>query len=190
MGKKKLIIIVAAVLVVVAIGVGVGLGVGIVNGSGEKANFKANVMEGPLCPFAFDKDGGISKKYALRLINSLDELIDLCDEYNNPTFNKEHQYYNQFYNSNMSKKLREYKKGFFKNRSLIIYSTSVPDTSWSLDVNNVYADNDVLFLDVIETSQGVGFQLIAYWTIIVEVNKSISNGTNDIQVIKSNEKES
>ena len=184
MGKKKLIIIVVSILIVVAIGVGVGFGVGIVNGSGEKADFKANVLQGS---FGYAEDGfGFGNDKVLELVNSLDELKALCEEYNNSAFNPEHLYYK----SPMSKKLREYKKGFFKNRSLIIYSTSAPDMSWSFDVNNVYADNDVLFLDVIETSQGLGLQVITYWTIIVEVNKSISNGTNDIQVIKSNEKES
>lgn len=185
--KKKWIIVVAAILVVVAIGLGVGLGVGLsdkgdVNNEDEGGIwFKENTYKQDF-EYKGIFIGGRCK--ILVLVDSLDELKALCDEYNNPAYREDDEMnYNN--SKELCDKLREYDDTFFADKALIIYTDVTGSGGTKYSIKKIDTENEEIIVGVkVRIWQGPSADIITPWTFLIEVNKDDITETKEIKYIK------
>ena len=115
----------------------------------------------------------------IRLVNSVEELKALCDEYNNPAFLES----NPGYSNDISKKIREYDETFFKEKSLLIYCATASNADITYKIKGLAAENGELILDVRMKAPKRDFiGLIPFrWTFLIEVKKADITGVTNVK---------
>ncbi|MDD4244140.1 MAG: hypothetical protein PHG08_07520 [Bacilli bacterium] len=136
---------------------------------------------------SFDQKGGFGMKEVdggfavntLEFVDTLEELKDLCDEWNNPAFNKNSEYYS----SENSEKIRSYDESFFAEKILVIYSF---DTGYNKEtrIDSIVVDGEQLIINTrIKTKRGT-FESVGFnWLMLIDINKSDVEGITSIQVM-------
>lgn len=128
--------------------------------------------------FAY-KENGFSG-YCLEIVKTREELIQVCNENNNPAFNEEHVNYD----SNMSKYLRGLDASFFSEYALIVYSTQINVGSY-LDIEGITIKNDVIRINKRDVYVGQGEQcaIVYPWQVIIVVKQSYIKDINKVKFV-------
>lgn len=127
-----------------------------------------------------DADGKLIA-YNTGLVDSFENLQSLCEEWNNPAFQEDSEYYG----SEISQKIRGYDEEFFKDKSLVIYSSFDGTPGQSFKIKNIRMEETELLVDIRIVKKRGTFNSIAYsWLIFIEVNKADVAGATSVQVVK------
>lgn len=105
--------------------------------------------------------------YCLEIVKTREELIQVCNENNNPAFNKEHTNYD----SNMSEYLRGLDAKFFSEYALIVYSTQINVDSY-LDIKGITIEDDVIKINKKMVKQGAVIAIVHPRQVIIVVKQS------------------
>lgn len=134
----------------------------------------------------YDKVGGFGSKKVdggmtmsvLEIVNSLQELKDLCDEWENPAFQES----NEYYNNELSQKIRSYNEAYFSEKILIVYSFD-RGHSKETRIDSITVDGLQLVVNTrLVTKKGTFSDEAFNWLILIEVNKAEITGVATIQV--------
>ena len=112
------------------------------------------------------QNGGITIGL-IEIVNSLDELETLCEEWNNPAFDED----NDDYSSELSEKIREYNEEFFENKALIINSSCQYNSKREPGVDKLIIEEDKLIIEV-SLKRGTYTDIAESWLFLIEVNKA------------------
>lgn len=113
-----------------------------------------------------NEDGGIA--YGLtKTIKSVEELRDVCEEWNNPAFDEN----SDGYSSELSQKIRGYDEKFFETKALIINSSLQYNSESVPKVEKLTHDGDVLIIQV-SLKDGMYWDIAEGWLFLIEVNKT------------------
>ncbi|MDR1092727.1 MAG: hypothetical protein LBL66_01095, partial [Clostridiales bacterium] len=102
----------------------------------------------------------------------------MCDEWNNPAFQESSEYYN----IELSQKIRDYDEDFFSGRILVVYSF------WSghdkeTRINGIEVDGTKLIVNARYKKKRGTYTTEAFtWLILIEVNKTDVTGVTSVQV--------
>ncbi len=122
-------------------------------------------------------DEGITM-YALEIINSLQELKDACDTWNNQAFQEN----SEDYTTELSQKIRSYDEVFFSDKNLIIYSFE-RGHSKETKINNMNVEDSQLIVNAqYITKKGTFTDESFDWLILIEVNKADVIGVDAIEI--------
>lgn len=115
----------------------------------------------------------------LTLVGSLQEMKDLCDEWNNPAYQEE----SELYSSEISKKIREYDEAFFEEKALIIRSSFDASPGRSQRISSLNVEGTQLIVNVRYSSKKGTFNDIATtWLFLIEVKKADIVGVTAVQI--------
>ena len=111
------------------------------------------------------------------IINSVEEILTLCDEDNSPIF-----YKNDHSNNRAIEKLKEYDEEFFKNKTLAIFNRSL--TRGGLYVKNLEINDELLNVTLInEISKNAVYPTITTTCLyLLELPKEQAKGVTQINV--------
>ncbi|MCH5164048.1 MAG: hypothetical protein J1F36_03440 [Clostridiales bacterium] len=173
MSKKKWIIVAASILAVVAIGLGVGFGIKYIKDN-NGIWFNANSYR----DHTFDRRSVDyeEKIGVLELVNSLEELQELCDRYGNTAFKEGTLGYTNI----IGEKVREYDEVYFSDKSLIVFETKIGNAATALSVKKIYLDDVILMVNILAQYRSGAIDLIP-WTFLIEVNKADIVGVKEIK---------
>ena len=113
-----------------------------------------------------NENGGIAFGLT-EIVNSVDELEALCNEWNNPAFNENHEKYS----SELSEKIREYNEEFFANKALIINSSLKYNSATEPRVEKLIVEEVDLIIEI-SLKQGTYTSIAESWLFLIEVNKT------------------
>lgn len=136
-----------------------------------------NVAFDDECAFGYKKDNGY-KSFKDAYITSKDQLISLCIEWNNHSFNDN----NEDYNSGLSTLLRSYDNEFFEMNNLIIIQF---ETGRSIDskVKKINKEENSLVVAIKQKEKYGIFTTEAFkWVIMIEVTKESTQGVTELVV--------
>lgn len=113
------------------------------------------------------------------LVKTYDDLITLCNEWNNPSFYETSEYYD----SEISKVCRSINEEFFLTNYLIIYSFERGHL-YATKVKNVTIDGDILKINVkkVKTINDEVTTEAFSWLILVSVEKENLSNISDIKL--------
>ena len=162
-------ILTLVVVIIMALGSFIGCSLGI----------KFNIVYDKMGGFGYKETNGGVAIDMLELVNSLQDLKDLCDEWNNLAFDEE----SESFSSELSEKIRSYDEAYFSDKVLIIYSfwrghrketriNSIEVEGTQLIVNARYNDKRGIFTDE-------AFN----WLILIEVSKVDIVGATTVQIV-------
>lgn len=128
--------------------------------------------------FAY-KENGLSG-YCLEIVKTREELIQVCNENNNPAFNEEHANYD----SNMSKYLRGLDAKFFSEYALIVYSTQINVDSY-LDIEGITIEDNVIKINkrIVHMKQGAVVAIVYPWQVIIVVKQSYIKDIDKVEFV-------
>ena len=129
------------------------------------------------CAFGYKKESGY-KCFSDAYITSKDQLISLCTEWNNNSFNE--NYGDE--NSSLSKALTSYDDEFFKTNNLIIIEF---ETGRSIDtkVKKINVEENSLIVTIKQKEKYGIFTSEAFrWVIMIEVPKESTQGVTELVV--------
>jgi hypothetical protein len=127
--------------------------------------------------FGSKEDDGITYECFTEIVDSLDELEALCEEWHNPAFDED----NDDYTSELSEKIRGYNEEFFENKALII------DSSWRYNsarvprVEKLTIEGDALMIEI-SLKRGAYNDVAQKWLFIIEVNQIDIKGITNITI--------
>ena len=118
------------------------------------------------------------KKYYYPIINSVEEILTLCDEDNSPIF-----YKNDHSNDRAIEKLKEYDEEFFKNKALVVFFRHRNDGSHYVKDFEII-DESLNITIVRETEKNAVYPTIVppFWIYILEFDKEKVKGVTQINV--------
>lgn len=124
-------------------------------------------------------DDEASAFYTLGFVSSLQELKDLCDEWNNPAFDES----SESFSNELSTKIRNYDEAYFSEKILIIYSFDRGHGK-ETRITGINLDREQLTVNARYINKRGAFTAEAFiWLILIEVNKADIAGANTIQVV-------
>ena len=135
---------------------------------------------------SYDKMGGFGQKEVdngitmdiLEIVNSLQELKDLCNEWSNPAFNESSEYFS----SESSVKIRSYDEAFFSEKALIIYSFW-RGYSKETRISNMSIDGTQLIINARYVSKRGTFDDVSFnWLFLIELNKTDISDVTTVQI--------
>lgn len=110
------------------------------------------------------ENGGIT--YGLiELVDSLEELEALCEEWHNPAFNED----NEEYSSELNEKIRGYNEVFFEKKALIINSSLQYNSAREPRVEKLINEEKELIIEV-SLKRGTYTSVAESWLFLIEVN--------------------
>ena len=122
-------------------------------------------------------DGGL-KIFSDAYITSQEELISLCDEWNNKSFDENDEYYN----SDLKTLIRLYGDEYFELNNLIIIEF---ETGQGIDtkVKNISIEENRIIVNIKQQQKNGIWTTEAFsWLMIVEVSKESTNGATELVV--------
>lgn len=159
---------------IICIGVVLVLCLGFFSGCNSRIRYK--VAYDKKNNFGFNEDLELVLREPA-LIKSLDELKDLCDEYNNSAYDESSEHYS----SELNEIIRGYDEKFFEKRGLIVYALWGND---SVKINSVNVDDTQLTV-ILGTKMRLRTTLpIITWLLIIEVKKADIEGVTTVKIEK------
>lgn len=146
--------------------------------SGCNLGIKFDIGYDKMGGFGSKEIDGVSTTYTLELVNSLQELEDLCDAWGNPAFqeNSEH------YSVELSQKIRSYNETYFNEKILVVYSFE-RGHSKETRIDGITVDGLQLVVNARLIAKKGTFTDEAFnWLILIEVNKAEVAGVTTVQV--------
>ena len=122
-------------------------------------------------------DGGL-KIFSDAYITSKEELISLCDEWNNKSFDENDEYYN----SDLKTLIRSYGDEYFELNNLIIIQF---ETGQGIDtkVKNISIEENRIIVNIKQKQKNGIWTTEAFsWLMIVEVSKENTIGVTELVV--------
>ena len=122
-------------------------------------------------------DGGL-KIFSDAYITSQEELISLCDEWNNKSFDENDEYYN----SDLKTLIRSYGDEYFELNNLIIIEF---ETGQGIDtkVKNISIEENRIIVNIKQKQKNGIWTTEAFsWVMIVEVSKENTIGVTELVV--------
>ena len=122
-------------------------------------------------------DGGL-KIFSDAYITSQEELISLCDEWNNKSFDENDEYYN----SDLKTLIRSYGDEYFELNNLIIIEF---ETGQGIDtkVKNISTEENRIIVNIKQKQKNGIWTTEAFsWLMIVEVSKENTIGVTELVV--------
>ena len=122
-------------------------------------------------------DGGL-KIFSDAYITSQEELISLCDEWNNKSFDENDEYYN----SDLKTLIRSYGNEYFELNNLIIIEF---ETGQGIDtkVKNISIEENRIIVNIKQKQKNGIWTTEAFsWLMIVEVSKENTIGVTELVV--------
>ena len=122
-------------------------------------------------------DGGL-KIFSDAYITSQEELISLCDEWNNKSFDENDEYYN----SDLKTLIRSYGDEYFELNNLIIIEF---ETGQGIDtkVKNISIEENRIIVNIKQKQKNGIWTTEAFsWLMIVEVSKENTTGVTELVV--------
>ena len=122
-------------------------------------------------------DGGL-KIFSDAYITSQEELISLCDEWNNKSFDENDEYYN----SDLKTLIRSYGDEYFELNNLIIIEF---ETGQGIDtkVKNISIEENRIIVNIKQKQKNGIWTTEAFsWLMIVEVSKENTIGVTELVV--------
>lgn len=122
-------------------------------------------------------DGGL-KIFSDAYITSQEELISLCDEWNNKSFDENDEYYN----SDLKTLIRSYNDEYFELNNLIIIEF---ETGQGIDtkVKNISIEENRIIVNIKQKQKNGIWTTEAFsWLMIVEVSKENTIGVTELVV--------
>lgn len=101
------------------------------------------------------------------IVDSLEELKALCEEWHNPAFDED----NDDYSSELSTKIRGYDQEFFENKALIINSSWRYNSAREPRVEKLTVEGGELVIDI-SLMRGTYDDVANLWIFIIEVNQT------------------
>ena len=122
-------------------------------------------------------DGGL-KIFSDAYITSQEELISLCDEWNNKSFDENDEYYN----SDLKTLIRSYGDEYFELNNLIIIEF---ETGQGIDtkVKNISIEENRIIVNIKQKQKNGIWTTEAFrWLMVVEVSKENTIGVTELVV--------
>ena len=122
-------------------------------------------------------DGGL-KIFSDAYITSQEELISLCDEWNNKSFDENDEYYN----SDLKTLIRSYGDEYFELNNLIIIEF---ETGQGIDtkIKNISIEENRIIVNIKQKQKNGIWTTEAFsWLMIVEVSKENTTGVTELVV--------
>ena len=122
-------------------------------------------------------DGGL-KLFSDAYITSQEELISLCEEWNNKSFDENDEYYN----SDLKTLIRSYGDEYFELNNLIIIEF---ETGQGIDtkVKNIITEENRIIVNIKQKQKNGIWTTEAFsWLMIVEVSKENTIGVTELVV--------
>ena len=111
-------------------------------------------------------------------INSQEQLISLCDEWNNKSFNDKDDEYQSY----LSTLLRQYNDDYFQLNDLIIIELETGQGIYT-KIKSINFEEDRLIVNIIQKQRNGIWTTEAFrWLIIVEIPKDSTNDVNELVV--------
>lgn len=134
----------------------------------------------------YGAEGGFGKRIGVsKLVQSLEEMRDLCEEYSNDAYNESSEYYSV----EEYQRIRSYDEVFFEEKALIVYSTFLGGdiTKW-IRVNNITVEETQLVVTLHHKDKGRGtwHDNSRTWLFLIEVNKADVLNVINVQVNTKN----
>lgn len=166
---KNVVIVIGGILVMCFLGACSG---------GHSTGIKFNIGLDQKGGFGFKEVDGGKTANILELVSSLQELKDFCDEWGNPAFQENSEYYS----SESGKKIRSYDEAYFEENILIIYSF------WrgqkiETHIDSIEVDGEQLVINARYITRRGNFDDVAFnWLILIEVNKADVLDVTSVQI--------
>lgn len=128
--------------------------------------------------FGFKQPNGGLKLFDNAYITSKDQLISLCDEWGNKSFNENEEYYN----SDLAKLLRTYDDEYFKINNLLIVEFETGKGIYSKVKRISVDENDLVVTIKQKELNGVWTTEAFHWLMIIEVSKENTSSVTNLKV--------
>ena len=128
--------------------------------------------------FGFKEVNGGLKLFGDAYITSKEQLISLCDEWGNKSFDENEEYYN----SDLAKLLRTYDDEYFKLNNLLIIEF---ETGRGIDskLKKVSIEENRLVATIKQKEKnGIWTTEAFHWLMIVEISKESTEGASEVVV--------
>ena len=128
--------------------------------------------------FGFKEVNGGFKLFGDAYITSKEQLISLCDEWGNKSFDENEEYYN----SDLAKLLRTYDDEYFKLNNLLIIEF---ETGRGIDskLKKVSIEENRLVATIKQKEKnGTWTSEAFHWLMIVEISKESTEGASEVVV--------
>lgn len=112
-----------------------------------------------------------------KIVNSDDELEALCEEWNNPAYDENHE---EYYNK-LSEKIRDYNEDFFQNKALIISFSIQYNSERVPKIEKLIIEEDTLIITV-SLKRGTYHDIAESWIFLIEVNKADIQAITNIKI--------
>ena len=128
--------------------------------------------------FGFKEPNGGLKLFSNAYITSKEQLMSLCDEWGNKSFDENEEYYN----SVLAKLLRTYDDEYFELNNLLIIEFET-GKGINSKINKVSTEENNLVVTIKQKEKnGVWTTEAFHWLMIVEVSKESTEGTSGLIV--------
>lgn len=162
---------------IIALGVLLVMCFGIFSGCNTGIWFK--VGYGGEGGFGFKEEGESLNISVLTIMNSLDEMKDLCEEWNNPAYQEDSEYFS----SEISKKIREYTEAYFEEKTLIVCSALEVSPAKSPRIKSIRTEEAKLIINVrYDLKKGTFNDIATTWLFLIEVKKADIAGVETVQI--------
>lgn len=112
--------------------------------------------------------------------DSLAELKAVCKKSNYSVYNKN----SNDYESDFGKKIREYTKGYFKSRSLVVCAFSEPHYFGMRKVEDLEVNENTLTLKIkFQGTSDAADEVMVVWGFVIEVDKNFVSSVTDYKYI-------
>ena len=128
--------------------------------------------------FGFKEPNGGLKLFGNAYLTSKDQLISLCDEWGNKSFDENEEYYN----SDLAKLLRTYDDEYFKINNLLIVEFETGKGIYSKVKRISVDENDLVVTIKQKELNGVWTTEAFHWLMIIEVSKENTNSVTNLKV--------
>ena len=129
--------------------------------------------------FGFKEDNNILNLFGEAYITSKEQLISLCNEWDNKSFDENEEYYN----SNLAILLRTYDDEYFDDNNIIIIEF---ETGRGIDsrIKNISIQEEKIVMTVKQKEKkGIWTTEAFHWLMIVEVSKESTNDAYELVVV-------
>lgn len=128
--------------------------------------------------FGFKEPNGGLKLFGNAYLTSKDQLISLCDEWGNKSFDENEEYYN----SDLAKLLRTYDDEYFKKNNLLIIEFET-GRGINSKIHKISTEESNLVVTIKQKKLNGEWTTEAFeWLMIVEVSKEGTKGTSELVV--------
>ncbi|MDD4157149.1 MAG: hypothetical protein PHY08_11300 [Candidatus Cloacimonetes bacterium] len=146
--------------------------------AGCSSGIKFNIGHDQKGGFGFKEVDGGKTANILELVSSLQELKDLCDEWGNPAFQENSEYFS----SELSEKIRSYDEEYFNENILVIYSFERGHPT-ETRINSIEVNEEQLLINARHiTRRGQFTDEAFYWLMLIEIKKADVIGVTTINI--------